>query len=189
MLTAEWPLTGDTTDKQLLAADALHEKVKAAELAGGKEAVKLSPEEQEVADEMAGQNAANMGGEEPQPKPGEPRFVFVARLSPHDRQTALADAFAKAKSQAAELVKAAGAGLGPLTGLSGEAGGGMAGMNDSGGAFSSAIARYNTEFLQQVAQTQSDSQGNEAVGTRPDGIAFDFVVNATFAIESAQPQK
>jgi hypothetical protein len=46
MLTAQWPLAGDTTEKLLLAAEAVREKVKAAELTGGKEAPKLSPEEQ-----------------------------------------------------------------------------------------------------------------------------------------------
>ena len=80
-------------------------------------------------------DSPNMGGDEEQAKPGEPRFLFVARLSPQDRQTALADAFAKAKLQAAELAKAAGAGLGPMTGLS-ETAGGMSGYAQS-------IARYN----------------------------------------------
>jgi uncharacterized protein YggE len=137
---------------------------------------------------MAGQVAANMGGEEPQSKPGEPHFVFVARLAAQDRQTALTDAFAKAKLQATELAKAAGAGLGPLTGLSS--------MNSSGGGYPSPYARYGNygrgeyDFVQQVAQTASpDEQQSEALAPRPDGVAFDFVVNATFAIAAANPQK
>ncbi len=187
MLTAQWPLAGDTTEKLLLAAEALREKIKAAELTGGKEVPKLSPEEQEVAEETAAEMSRNMGGDEETAKPGEPRFLFVARISPQDRQTALSGAFAKAKAQAAELAKAAGAGLGPLTGLSGEAGG-MGGY--------SPYSRYNSynrgdyEFLQQIAQAAgAEEQHNEAVAPRPDGIGFDFVVNATFAVESATPQK
>ncbi len=190
MLTANWPLTGDTTEKLLLAAEAVHEKINAADLAGGKEAPKLSPEEQEAAEEMAA--APSPGGDEEQVKPGEAHFVFLARLSPKDRQTALAEAFAKAKAQAAELAKAAGAGLGPLTGLSGEAGGGMGyGMNQAWRYNQYAAREY--EYLQQVAQNaqpaDSDEQGTEAVAPKPDGIGFDFNVYATFAVESARPPK
>ena len=70
MLTAHWPLAGDTTEKLLLAADAVREKIKAADLAGGKEAPKLSPEEQEVAEEMAAQTSPNTGGDEEQVEAG-----------------------------------------------------------------------------------------------------------------------
>jgi hypothetical protein len=186
LLTAQWPLAGDTPEKLLLAADAVREKVKTADLSGDKESPKLSPEEQEVAEEMAAQ--PNQGGDEEQAKPGEPHFMFVAKLSPQDRQAALADAFAKAKTQAGELAKAAGAGLGPLTGLSGEGGGGMSGVNPY---------RYNNynrqayaEFLQQVAENAGgEEQQGEALAPRPDGIGFDFAVNAEFALETAKPQK
>ncbi len=186
MLTATWPLAGDTTEKLLLAAEGWREKVKAAELAGGKEAPKLSPEEQEVAEEMAAQAASNGGNEEEPVKPGEPHFVFVARLSPQDRQTALAEAFTKAKAQAAELAKAAGAGFGAMTGLSGDGGtggmGALAGMNASW-RYNPYAARENYEWLQQVAQTAGgEEQQGEAMAPKPDGIAFDFAVNATFAV-------
>ena len=186
MLTAQWPLAGDTAEKLLLAADAVREKIKAADLAGGKDAPKLSPEEQELAEEMAAQSP-NMGGDEEQAKPGEPHFLFVARLSPQDRQTAQAEAFTKAKAQAGELAKAAGAGLGPMTGLSGEAGGGMNGYNPSW--------RYNPygrndELLQQIAQLAgSDEQPDETMAPKPDGIGFDFVVSAAFTVAPAKPEK
>jgi hypothetical protein len=189
MLTANWSLAGDTTEKLLLAAEAVREKVKAAELAGAKDAPKLSPEEQEVAEEMAAQASPNMGGDEEQSKPGEPRFLFVARLSRQGRQTALADAFAKAKLQAAELAQAAGARLGPMTGLSGEAGGGMGGFNNPYGRYNN-YNRGEYEFMQQIAQAAgSEEQQGEAVAPRPDGIGFDFIVSATFAVASAKPQK
>ena len=51
--------------------------------------------------------------------------------------------------------------------------------------------RYNPyaareyEFVQQVAQTAGgEQQGSEAVAVKLDGIAFDFAVNATFAVET-----
>ena len=186
LLTATWPLAGDTPEKLLLAADGIREKVKAAEL-GGKETQKLSPEDQEVAEEMAGQ-APNMygGNEEEAVKPGEPYFVFVAQLSPQDRAAALAEAFAKAKAQAAELAKAAGAGLGPLTGLGGDA---------QNGGFSP-YGRFNPygynrgDFMQQIAQAAgaNEKQG-EITAPKLDGIGFDFVVNATFAVEPGKAAK
>ena len=168
----------------------MREKVKAAELGGGKEAPKLSPEEQEVAEEMAAQTARNMGSDEEQAKPGEPHFLFVARLSPQDRQTALAEAFAKAKAQAAELAKAAGAGLGPMTGLSGEAERRHERLQSPMQDTTATADRGEYEFLQQIAQAAGgEEQQGEALAPRPDGIGFDFVVNATFAIEAAKPQK
>ena len=189
LLTAQWPLAGDTVEKLLLAAESVREKVKAVDLTGGKEAPKLSPEEQEAAEEMAAETARNMGysGAE-QVNPDEPRFVFVARLSPQDRQTALAEAFTKAKTQAAELAKAAGAGLGPLTGLSGEAGGGI--------SYANSMARYNYsnrseyEFMQQVAMAGGPEEPEgETIAPTPGAIGFDFVVTATFAVETAKLQK
>ena len=186
-LTANWPLAGDTTEKLLLAADTVREKVKAAELSGGKEVPKLSPEEQEVAEEMAAEIARNSGNDEEQAKPGEPHFLFLARLSPQERQAALAEAFAKAKVQAAELAKAAGTGLGSLTGLSGQG---------ASGGMGNPYARYNPynrgefDFVQQIVQNAgTDEQQGEALAPRPDGIGFDFIVNATFAVEAAGPQK
>jgi hypothetical protein len=136
-----------------------------------------------VAEEMAAQAAQNQGGDEEQVRPGEARFLFVAQLTAEDRQTALAGAFAKAKARAAELAKAAGTGLGPLLQISGEAGGGS--FNPSW--------RYNRygngdEFQQQIVQAvASEEQQGEAVAPKPDGIGFDFVVNAAFAIAPARP--
>ena len=184
MLTATWPLTGDTTEKLLLAAESLREKVKAAELVGGKEGPKLSPEEQELAEEMAARNP-NQGGDEEQAGPGEPRFLFVALLSPQDRQKALAEAFAKAKTQAAELAKAAGAGLGAMTGLGGEASGGFNPFSRFN--FNPYGNRGEIDFAQQAAQ--SEEQTGEAMAPRPDGIGFDFVVHATFALAATKVEK
>ncbi len=81
-----------------------------------------------------------------------------------------------------------------MTALSGDGGGGMnayAGMNQSWRYNPYAAREY--EYLQQVAQTSQatgpEEQGGEAVAPRPDGIGFDFNVNATFAVEAMKPQK
>jgi hypothetical protein len=110
ILIADWPLTGDTVEKRLLAAGAIEEKIKAADLAGAKEMAKLSPEEEEMREDA--ESMGNFGQE--QVAPGTPQFVYVARISADERDQAMAQAFAKAKAHAARLAKAAGVRLGAL---------------------------------------------------------------------------
>ena len=50
-------------------------------------------------------------GDENRP-PGTPQFIFIAKITDADREKALADAFTKAKSQAARTAKAAGHSVG-----------------------------------------------------------------------------
>jgi uncharacterized protein YggE len=187
-LTVQWPLAGDTLEKLLVAADNVREKVKSSDLAGSKEAAKLSPEEQEAAEEMAAEMARNSGMDEEAVKPGQPRFMFVARLTAEDRQSAQAAAFAKAKTHAAELARAAGVGLGPLTGLSGEAG--MAVAGDSPYQNYNPYMRNEYQFLQSAVQNAAaDDRTTEAIALNPDGTGFDVMINATFAIDASKPQK
>jgi hypothetical protein len=183
LLTVQWPLKADSTEKLLLAADELREKIKAADLAGGKDAPKLSPEEQEVAEEAAAEIARQSGSGEEAAAPNEPRFAFVAKLTAADRQKALAEAFAKAKSQAAELAKAAGAEMGPLTSISGDANGG-GGYRGYGSPFGNAnYARAEYEFQQGVQAMSGDEQRDESLALKPDSVGFDFTVQATFALK------
>jgi hypothetical protein len=184
LLTAQWPIEGDNPDKLLLAGETLREKVKAAALAGPKEAEQLSPAEQELAEEMAEDMQQQRGsGEEPAPT-GTPQFLYVARLSPKDRETGLADAFAKAKSQAAELAKAAGVPLGRLVGLTGGAYGRNAFNNEEMGGYG--YSRQDYMFMQRAAMQQflpnAEPLQEEAVSTQPGALAFDFHLTATFAM-------
>lgn len=181
MLTVQWPLSGDSPEKLLLAADDLCEKIKAADLGGSKEAVKLSPEEQEVAEEMAAEIARNSGSEQEVMKPNEPHFVFVSRLSAADRQQALADAFAKAKAQAAELAKAAEAELGSLISIDG---GGVGGYRGAYSPYSNYQRNEEVVYYQQAAAMAgpAEDQRDESLAPKPDSASFDFAVNATFAL-------
>ncbi len=182
-LSVQWRLKADNPEKLLLAADELREKVKAADLAGANEAPKLSPEEQEVAEEMAAEQSRQ--GNEEAAAPNEPRFVFVARLTASERQKALAEAFAKARAQAAELAKAAGMELGSLASLSGEGGGNAGGVSQyvrtPWGGYS------RNEEYDMVQQTIAANGGgeehrNESLAPKPDGVSFNFGVQATFAL-------
>jgi len=181
-LAADWPLEGGSAEELLLEAETLKEKIKAADLAGTKQAKELSPEEQELAEEMAEMMAQH--GEEPVPV-GEPLFTFVARITEAERDQATADAFAKAKAQAERLAGAAGVKLGPLVALSGTGGGSSAMMDpDMYGMFGGYNYRRQ-QYLQQLIASggaEDDDSKNEAVGTEPGGLKFTFMVNAMFAM-------
>jgi uncharacterized protein YggE len=177
-LTAQWPLVAETPEEMLLAGNAIVEKVKAADLAGAKDAEKLSPEEQEIAEEMMGMSGR---GEEPL-SVGQPNFVYVAAISEKDRRQALAEAFGKAKAQAAELAQAAGVQLGPLVSLSGNGGG----VNDiSGDDYPGeyGMRQYRRQMMtQQFGNDDGPLGGRESLGTDPHSLKFGFIVHAVFAL-------
>ena len=182
-LTAEWPLEADGPEGLLLAAEALQEKVKAADLAGAKRAEKLSPEEQEVAEEMAAM-LSDSGVE--QVEIGVPHFVYIARISDQQREQALAEAFEKAKTRAAQLAKAAGAKLGPLVALSGS-GTGQNNYHEEMmyNRFDGYSPYTGGMFLQGPTglQGSDDEDDGEAIGTDAGLLKFTFEVNATFSFQ------
>jgi len=179
-LTAQWPLGAESHEKLLLLSQGIQEKIKAADLAGSKEAEKVSPEEEEFEEEAS--QMVSQSGEEATP-PGQPQFVFVAVLPKPERQKAMTDAFAKAKAQAGELAKAAGVELGPLVGLSGGCSG-QKNLSDS------PYARYNSfggsEFMRQIVGEEGDESSgekqDEAIGTDPSALKFNCVVTAMFQL-------
>ena len=91
-LTAEWPLDMATHEEVLMFVKDLKDKVVAADLAGINEAKKLSPEAQELEEEMAEARSGSGYGEE-ETNPGEPQFFYVARLPEAACDQALAEAF------------------------------------------------------------------------------------------------
>ena len=107
-LSADWPLAPGAAEQVLLAVHEIQTKVEAADLAGLKERKPSRPEEQELAEEMTQMHQGY--GDENRP-PGTPQFIFIAKITDADRET-LADAFSKAKSQAARTAKAAGRSVG-----------------------------------------------------------------------------
>jgi uncharacterized protein YggE len=183
MLTADWPLEAGASEKLLLAAGTLRQQVKDADLGGTKESDKLSPEEQEMAEEMADQSnlAVAYGPETEQADPGQPQMLFVAKLADKDRQAATVEAFTKAKAQAAELAKAAGMHLGRLTSLGGGGAGGTMDWNQTD-PYGNGVY---TQYMQRMMSTgrMPGAQRDEAVAPAPDALEFDFTVTATFALE------
>ncbi len=181
-LTAEWPLEAKSQEQLLVLAQGIEEKIKAADLSGSQEVQKLSPEEEELAEEA--KQAMGRYGEQQQPL-GQPTFLFVAVLSKQDRQKATADAFKKAAAGAADLAKAAGVGLGPLIGLSG----GCTGQRNFGdddnpysrGGFIPAELR---QIIVGEPGGDAGEKPTEALSSNPSPLSFNCFVTATFALRA-----
>lgn len=178
-LTAEWALKG-TGEELLVAATALQEKIKAADLAGSKEEAALSPEEQELADELGVEAMSMMYGGEEQAKPGEPMFVFVSPISEADREKAMAEGFQKAKSRAARLAKVAGAELGALRALN---------ESETSASDDDPYSGYAQRYQMQMMQMMSAAGGgdteeqSEAIGSQPTKVVYRVAVTASFDLK------
>jgi uncharacterized protein YggE len=160
---AEWPLAGKSGEELLVVAYDLQEKLKAADLADTKTA---SLEEQEAREERAG-----MDGEEQSAPPGQPVFLYVAKVSGAQRAAALADAFKQARANAEDLAKAAGATLGGLKALQSQSDMEQLQMMQWG--------RYSP-YGQQTAQTP---EPGEALAPQPGPVTLRLTVSASFAIK------
>jgi hypothetical protein len=176
-LTVQWPLEAKTPEELLLMVHQLHKKIKAADLGGAKEAAKLSPEEEEVMEEMEIQ-MREMGDE--QQNAGQPTFVYVAKLTEEEREKALATAFQRAKIQAERTAKIAGLKLGPLVSLQIREEG-HADLDDVSGSYGEYGMRRLLARLQMRQRLENlDQKELEAVGNDPDSLMFRFMVMAKF---------
>lgn len=111
LLRFDLPLKAADGDQLLMVAQALQQRVKDADLGGLQEFDKLSPQDEELAEEAR----AMMGYQQPeQHKRGEPTFLYVAKLSAAELDKAMAEAFQSCRHQADRLARAAGAQLGRL---------------------------------------------------------------------------
>ena len=176
-LTAEWPLAAGEPEQTLLAAHGLEEKIKAADLAGRTAAEELTPEEAELAEEAESEDDNVMYGGRPEPKPGEPRFVYVAKISEADRDQALREAFEQAQANAQRLAKAASAELGSLTQLSGS--------SDStvDSDIYNEYGPYQYRMMQRAQSASSSGEQAEAIGVQPGPVQFQVHVMASFSLK------
>ena len=177
-ITAEWPLEATSPDEAITLVKKLQDKVEAADLAGTKEAKKLTPEEEELNEEMKDMmDSMSYGGDE-EVKPGEPTFFFVATLSPEAQEKAMADAFAQAKENAEKLAKAAGIGVGPLASLTA-----AVSQSDEPSAMSEYYGGgYSSRMMmaRQMSQGDSDDPRTQALSPSPTTARFRVMVVATF---------
>jgi uncharacterized protein YggE len=181
-ITAEWKLEAKSADELLLAVHGLKEKIKGSDVAGVKEAEKLSPEEEEALEEMQAEDFGSYNQNEG-PKPGEPVFLFVTHISDAEREKAFGEAYQKAKTEAARVAKAAGAELGELKSLSGNSASG----NDNQG-----YANYNSrayrayQMARMAAGNSDDENSTEAIGGDPGQVKFNVTVMAAFDLKRAK---
>jgi len=165
----------------LIEVHELQKKVEDADLAGLKDASKLSPEEQELLEEMEGISMSSFGSEG-ESKPGEPIFSFVSVVSPEEHDQALADAFQKAKLQAARLAKAAGAKLGTLQSINGSRDQSDDFINYGGYGYN----QYAYQLLQGAFESEEewDEDKLEALGVKPGKVTYTIRVRASFELNS-----
>jgi uncharacterized protein YggE len=170
-LTAEWPLKGTDPEELLVASQTLRDKIKS-DLGKSTPKEELSPEDEEVQEEAAAEtmNYNNGNG----PKPGEPTFVFVAKVSKADYVKAAAKAFAMAKAHAQRLADAAGAPLGELRNMNGDDRQAMAMMNYQ-------QQRY-FNGMQEDDSTETETSSDEAIGPNPAEVRLNVTVTASFAL-------
>jgi hypothetical protein len=182
-LSAQWKLSSKTSEELLLAIHPVQEKIKAADLAGSKEAEKLTPEQEEMLEE-AEQNF--MYGSSDESKPGEPVFLFVSKVSEVEYEKALAEAFEKARTQATRLAKAAGSKLGSLKSLN-NFGAAASGYEDfeSGLSYNSPAYRALQIARRQIAGLPND-ESYEAIGVEPGMVKYNVSITAAFNLEQKE---
>ena len=180
-LTAEWQLKAKDAEGLLLESKALEDAIKAADLAGVKDTEEKSAEEEEAAEEADEMMAMNDNGQ--QAKPGEPYFVYVAKISSEEQAKALAAAFAKARSNADQLGTAAGAKLGPLRSISSQSS-----ANPYANSYNNFYGRGGgrdflmQQMLEQQSQSEEDSPA-EAFGASPSEVMLPVRVQVTFSLQ------
>lgn len=177
-LTAEFPLKAADADQLLVTGTELREKLErefAPPGAANPGADGLSPEEQEVLEEMA------MDEDEDAAKPGAPTFTFVCRLTDEDQTQAAAEAFGRARDDAARLAKAVGRDLGPVRELKSVAGG----ASGSSGEDDYSTAMYAAFYGNAAGLTSPSDPAApaEASGPGPTSVKYHVNVSATFGLK------
>jgi hypothetical protein len=186
-LTVEWPLKAETAEQALLAGEAICKKVLAADLAGDKAPGKAAADAEESPDEThfgappqvqmaVAQNPYSSYPSVPWSPyamatayGSSPTFAYVATISSQQRKAALAEAFGKAKSQAAEMAEAAGGKLGALTNVNG----GVANFQTIGGFGACGV----------VAPAPTPADSNVMLRGDPNHCDFQARVYAQFRFE------
>lgn len=134
-------------------------------------------EEEEAAEESSPQYQQYDNGEI---KPGNPVFVYVAQITPEEREKALANAMAKAREQAAQAAKAAGVQLGSLHQLSQHTTSGATGMEYG---YNQGMSRVMYQMMNSAGMQEGASEANEAIGPDMASVKLVLVIQATWEIK------
>lgn len=175
VLKADVPLKAGSPEELLQAGHTLQAKIKAADLGGTKETEKLSPQDEELAEEMQEMN--RMMAEGGEVRRGEASFVYVYKVTPTEHDKALKEAFAKASAQASRLAAAAGVELGALHSLQGNL---VPGTADYMAEY---YGRMNRMMREGDGDQQDKEDKTEAVGMNPVKVNLRVSVSVSFAIK------
>jgi uncharacterized protein YggE len=172
-LQAEWELKADGAEAMLIFAHELKEKIKKADLAGLKDEQPTPEEEEKMAEirnRLGRYNSDRL-------QPGEPIIIYVAKVSDAERNTLLADAFAKAKAEATQLATVAGLQVGRLYTINGR----------EIGSEEDYPAQYDEGGYQIIRQARAmiapENRKNEAMGLDPSTLTYRLSVMAVYDLK------
>jgi len=179
LLSAEFPLTAKDADEAFLAAHRLKDQVKAAKLAVSAEDEKLSAEgEEEAGDEDDSDPFGRRGRD-----PNVPTISYLARISREAQAKAMAEAFEKAKEDAATSACAARVEPGALMRVENH----VAPTRDTSGPDSE--YRQSRRYGPAVEEDNEEGEGEEpqeaqgeSVAPEPGQVAFQVTATAIFRI-------
>lgn len=174
---AEWALKG--TPAELLAQSYdLKKKVEEA-IKPAKPATGAAPAAADAAEEAEEEGAPQMPGmDNGEPKPGTPLFLYVAKITPEEREKAVSTAYSKAHDNAAQAAKAAGIQLGSLQQLSQQSSSNLNNM----GYYGNQMTRMMYQMMRGDESEAGASAGNEAIGMDASSVKLTVIVSATWGI-------
>jgi uncharacterized protein YggE len=180
-LKAELPLQASSPEELLLMAHALEERMKAADLGGRKELKRSSPQDEELSEEEATEMMDPNA--EDRPKPGEPVFLYISKVTEEEHAKLLAESFQKARREAGRLARAAGAELGALTHLEDNSAQEFSGEEE--GVIDNP---YTLRLMQQMmgrgrpGVTDTERQPREAMGMQPGKVSYRVALSTVFEL-------
>lgn len=179
-LVAEWSLQAKSSEELLLQSAALTKKIRDADVAGANDGDQLTPEEEELAEEMEGLRE-QMGMSGIESNPGDPNFIYLSRITDEQHNEAIVKAFGKAKGKAGELATAAGVNLGSLWTI----------VAHDHQSQMETMARQSWGYNRygrgrQQATIESEDGEHMAIAYRPGEVTYTVYVQAAFRFELAQ---
>lgn len=171
---AVFVLTTADPAAQLVEVAGLQARIKGIDLTAAKAAAELTPEEQELAEELAEAKLSyERGGGR---KRGEPAFAFTATVGPEQRQKVMKEAFEAARAEVDALARASGTAVGPLRGARVEVTPGREGRET-----------YDDEYvgrreLAAILRRRGLAGENDVVGMTFEQLALVVEVEAVFSI-------
>lgn len=176
---AVFVLTTTEPAAQLVEVAGLQARIKGIDLAAGKAGAELTPEEQELAEELA--NSDREWGR----KRGAPAFAFTATVSPEQRQKVIEEAVQAARAEAETLARVSGVGVGPLRGTRVKVGPGLDRREVEGDNFfgsGGASGYYDRQQLVTILRRRGLAGEHDVVGTNLGALTLQIEVQAVFSI-------